>query len=40
LDLSEDMKKNLEIDIQEMTDEHIAKIDEMFEHKEKEIMTV
>jgi ribosome recycling factor len=40
LDLSEDMKKNLEIDIQEMTDEHIAKIDEMYENKEKEIMTV
>ena len=40
LDLSEDMKKNLEIDIQEMTDEHITKIDEMFQKKEKEIMTV
>ena len=40
LDISEDMKKNLEIDIQQMTDDHIAKIDEILSHKEKEIMTV
>jgi ribosome recycling factor len=40
LDVSEDMKKNLEIDIQEMTDDHINKIDEIFHVKEKEIMTV
>lgn len=40
LDLSEDMKKNFEIDIQELTDNHINKIDEMLNHKEKEIMTV
>lgn len=40
LDVSEDMKKNLEIDIQEMTDEHIAKIDAIFSKKEAEIMKV
>ena len=40
LDVSEDMKSNLEIDIQEMTDEHINKIDDMLHSKEKEIMTV
>ena len=34
------MKSNLEIDIQEMTDKHIEKIDEIFHAKEKEIMTV
>lgn len=40
LDASEDMKKNLEIDIQEMTDEHIKKVDKIFAKKESEIMTV
>ena len=40
LDISEDLKKNLEIDIQNMTDVHITKIDEIFATKEKEIMTV
>ena len=40
LDVSEDMKSNLEIDIQTMTDNHIKKIDEILEVKEKEIMTV
>jgi ribosome recycling factor len=40
LDISEDMKKNAEIDIQDLTDEHIRRIDEMLGHKEKEIMTV
>ncbi|MBZ0327834.1 MAG: ribosome recycling factor [Altibacter sp.] len=40
LDVSEDMKKNMEIDVQELTDYHIAKIDEILAHKEKEIMTV
>lgn len=40
LELSEDLQKNLENDIQEMTDSHIAKIDQIFEKKEKEIMTV
>ncbi|GAB5401133.1 MAG: ribosome recycling factor [Aureisphaera sp.] len=40
LDVSDDMKKNLEIDIQEMTDAHIKKIDDMYATKESEIMTV
>jgi ribosome recycling factor len=40
LDASEDMKSNLEIDIQEMTDEYIKKIDQVLAVKEKEIMTV
>ena len=40
LEISEDLKKNLEIDIQKMTDNHIQKIDEIFAKKEKEIMTV
>jgi len=40
LDISDDLKKNLEIDIQNMTDNHITKIDEVIANKEKEIMTV
>lgn len=40
LEISEDLRKNLEEDIQEMTDAHIKKIDEIFAKKEKEIMTV
>lgn len=39
-DASEDAKSNAEIDIQEMTDQYIHKIDDMFHVKEKEIMTV
>lgn len=39
-DASEDLIKNAEIDVQKLTDEHIAKIDEMLSIKEKEIMTV
>ncbi|WP_347373834.1 ribosome recycling factor [Aequorivita sp. Q41] len=40
IEISEDLKKSLEDDIQEMTDQHIKKIDEIFQKKEKEIMTV
>ncbi len=40
LDLSEDLRKDLENDVQEMTDQHIKKIDEILAKKEKEIMTV
>jgi len=40
LEISDDMKKNLEIDIQNMTDAHIKKIEEIFSRKEVEIMTV
>ncbi|AFL80946.1 ribosome recycling factor [Aequorivita sublithincola DSM 14238] len=40
LDISEDLQKSLEEDVQEMTDAHIKKIDEILAKKEKEIMTV
>jgi ribosome recycling factor len=40
LDLSEDLLKNNEQDVQEMTDKYIKKIDDILEIKEKEIMTV
>lgn len=39
-DISEDIKKNTEIDVQNMTDKHVKKVDELFEAKEKEIMTI
>ncbi|GAL68273.1 ribosome recycling factor [Jejuia pallidilutea] len=39
-DVSEDLKNNAEIDIQEMTDKYVKKVDELFDNKEKEIMTV
>lgn len=39
-DISEDLKKNTETDIQEMTDAHIVKADVLFAAKEKEILTV
>lgn len=39
-DASEDAKSNAEIDIQEMTDNYVKKIDELLHIKEKEIMTV
>lgn len=39
-DVSEDVQKNAEIDIQEMTDTYVKKIDEIFDNKEREIMTV
>lgn len=40
LDVSDDLKANLEGDVQTMTDKHIARIEELFTVKEKEIMTV
>ena len=40
LDISDDLKANLEADVQTMTDKHIARIEELFSVKEKEIMTV
>lgn len=40
LDISEDLLKNSEADVQAMTDKYIAKVDEMLSVKEKEIMTV
>ncbi len=38
--VSEDLQKNAEIDIQEMTDTYVKKIDHLLEVKEREIMTV
>jgi len=40
LDISDDMKKNVETDIQQLTDTFVKKTDELFDLKEKEIMTV
>ena len=40
LEISEDLKKSLEDDIQDMTNQHIKRIDEILAKKEKEIMTV
>lgn len=39
-DVSEDLKTNAELDIQELTDSYVQKVDELFHIKEKEIMTV
>lgn len=40
LDVSDDLKKNTETDIQDLTDSYVKKIDEILSTKEKEIMTV
>ena len=40
MEISEDMKKNSELDIQTLTDTFIKKTDLLFSRKEKEIMTV
>ena len=37
---SEDLKKNSELDIQEITDNSIKKVDQIFEKKQQEIMTL
>ena len=39
-DVSDDMKSNYEIDIQEATDKYISRIDAIFSAKEKEILSV
>ena len=39
-DLSDDLKSNYEIDIQEATDKYISRIDTIFSAKEKEILSV
>jgi ribosome recycling factor len=39
-DSSEDIQNNFEIDIQNLTDEFIQKVDHIFQLKEKEILTV
>ena len=40
LEISDDLKANLEADVQTMTDKHIARIEEILSVKEKEIMTI
>lgn len=40
LDASDDMKKNAEASVQELTDSFVKKIDEIYAVKEKDIMTV
>ena len=37
-DVSEDLKANAEIDVQQMTDSYVKKVDDLFDNKEKEIM--
>ncbi len=39
-DVSEDLQKNAEIDVQQMTDKYVIKVDQLLDNKEKEIMTV
>ncbi len=39
-DASEDLQKNAEMDVQQITDAHVNKVDDLFHSKEKEIMTV
>ncbi|MCB0398586.1 MAG: ribosome recycling factor [Winogradskyella sp.] len=39
-DVSEDLQKNAEIDVQELTDSYVKKVDSILDVKEKEIMTV
>ena len=36
----EDLQKNAEIDIQELTDKFISRVDSIFNSKEKEILTL
>lgn len=40
LDISEDLLANSELDVQELTDKYIKKVDALYVIKEKEIMTV
>ncbi|WP_340075233.1 ribosome recycling factor [Leptobacterium sp. I13] len=40
LDISEDLTKNAEIDVQELTDSYIKKVEDILVIKEKDIMTV
>ncbi len=40
LDISEDLLRDAENDVQELTDAHITRIDSILENKEKEIMTI
>ena len=40
IEISDDLKSNLEIDTQELTDKYIKKVDEMYSIKEKDILTL
>lgn len=40
LDISDDLKSNTEVDVQELTDSFVKKADDLYATKEKEIMTV
>lgn len=40
VDASEDIQKNYEVDVQELTDRFIKEVDQIFQQKEKEILTV
>ena len=40
LEISDDLKSNLDIDTQELTDKYIKKVDEMYFLKEKDILTL
>ena len=40
LEISDDLKSNLEIDTQDLTDKYIKKVDEMYSIKEKDILTL
>lgn len=39
-DISEDLQKNAEVDVQDITDASVKKVDELYTIKEKEILTV
>ncbi len=39
-DVSEELQGNAEIDVQQMTDKYVIKVDQILDNKEKEIMTV
>tara|TARA_B110000003_G_scaffold150225_1_gene151165 strand:- start:705 stop:1262 length:558 start_codon:yes stop_codon:yes gene_type:complete len=39
-DISEDIQKNAEMDVQALTDTHVKKADDLYDAKEKEILTV
>jgi ribosome recycling factor len=39
-DASEDMKRNTEVDVQNLTDKYIAEVDEIYKKKDQEIMKV
>ena len=39
-EISDDLKKNLELDIQNLTDSYIKEVDDLFSNKEKEILTI